>query len=479
MTDNQAYHLGGDASKGYCDFVILDQEKKIVESNFQLDDTSIGHQSLVETINTLFVRHPDAVLYSGLESTGGYESNWYKTLLKLKDTVEVKVARLNPVGVKHSKQASLERNNTDKISARAVAEYLIDHKKNIVFNREDSKATLRKQWKFIKMLGKQKVQLLNQFESGMYNTHPHLLTYCRDAVPNWILQLVVRYPSAVKLSRARAETVCKIPYIKFERAKEIIKCAKESIGADQDEAAEFRLKSLAQQILNFRQLIKEQIKEMMRLCPFDDEIEILTSFVGIAEFSAVGLMLIIDNIQRFKACEKLSSYGGVHPVYKDSGDGSWGYHMSKQGSKEIRWILFNVAKSAIVHNDMIKELYEGYVAKGKEKMSAIGIIMHKILRIIYGMLKNNKKYDPQIDEANRKKSIENGEKTKPEPEPKPDKNRRYQEMDKNAPISKRQQKKRNQLALAHSQENNKKEEDKKAKLINPHFNRRALKKEKN
>ena len=37
------------------------------------------------------------------------------------------------------------------------------------------------------------------------------------------------------------------------------------------------------------------------------------------------------------------------------------------------------------------------------KLSAIGAIMHKILRIIYGMLKNNTSFDAQIDYCNRNK----------------------------------------------------------------------------
>jgi transposase len=440
------YYLGSDASKGYCDFVILDKSKEIVEPNFQLDDTYSGHQILIKTLKGFFAKNPDMVFYAGLESTGGYESNWYNTLLNLKDTVNIKVARLNPVGVNHHKKAGLERNSTDKISARVVAEYLIDHGKNIVYNREDAKVALKKEWKFIKMLNKQCVQLLNQFESALYNTHPHLLTYCRNEVSNWLLMVVMQYPSAVKLSGAHPKTLAKIPFVTLERAKELVKNAKESIGAEQDEVTEIRLKSLAQQILHLRQLIKTQTKAMMHFCPFA-EIEIIKSFVGISEFSAVGLMLVIDNIERFKSCEKLSSYVGVHPVYKDSGDGNFGYRMSKQGSKEVRSILFNVARCSIIHNEMIKNRYEHYLAEGKEKMSAIGIIMHKILRIIYGMLKNNQKYDPQVDQANREKSnkkkIENGNGNSNRT--KPDKNRRYQEQDQNAPISRRQQKKRKQL----------------------------------
>ena len=457
------YHLGGDASKGYCDFVILNKSKEIVEPNFQLDDTYSGHQILIKTLKVLFAKNPDMVLYAGLESTGGYESNWYNTLLNLKDTVNIKVARLNPVGVNHHKKAGLERNSTDKISARVVAEYLIDHGKNIVYNREDAKVALKKEWKFIKMLNKQCVQLLNQFESALYNTHPHLLTYCRSEVSNWLLMVVMQYPSAVKLSGARPKTLAKIPFVTLERAKELVKNAKESIGAEQDEVTEFRLKSLAQQILHSRQLIKTQTKAMMHFCPFP-EIEIIQSFVGISEFSAVGLMLVIDNIARFKYCGKLSAYVGVHPVYKDSGDGSGAYRMSKQGSKEVRSILFNVARCAIVHNEMIKNRYEHYLAEGKEKMSAIGIIMHKILRIIYGMLKNNQKYDPQVDQANREKSIK--KKTEMGKGMKPDKNRRYQERDQNAPISRRQQKKRNQLQLVQAQQIDNKENGKTDKRTN-------------
>jgi hypothetical protein len=99
-------------------------------------------------------------------------------------------------------------------------------------------------------------------------------------------------------------------------------------------------------------------------------------------------------------------------------------------------------------------------------MSAIGIIMHKILRIIYGMLKKNQKYDPQVDQANREKSIKkktengNGNGTKP------DKNRRYQERDQNAPISRRQQKKRKQLQLVQTQQIDNKENGKTDKQTN-------------
>lgn len=436
------FYLGGDASKGYCDFVIVGASKQTVESNFQLDDTPDGHKFLEKVLCKFFSRYPAAILHAGLESTGGYENNWYNMLLNLnlKKSLNLKVCRLNPVGVNHNKRANLTRNSTDKISAREIALYLIDHPKKIIYNRTDPNVALRKEWKFIRMLKKQSGQLKNNLEAALYTTNPHLLTFWKGDLPRWLLLLITHYPSAKKLARARVKAVSKLPYVTTSRAEELIKSAKISIGSEQDEIAELRTKALAQQILHLDKLIEEQTQFMIQHNQIP-QIDLLTSFKGIGEFSAVGLMLIIGDPKRFEACDKMCAYMGVQPEYKESGDGTWAYRMSKKGSKEGRWILFNVAKSAIVHNDMIREIYEEYLAAGKEKMSAIGIIMHKITRIIYGMLKHNTKFDPEIDRNNRAK-----QRKKETGEVKEDKNRRYQQPDLNAPISKRQKKKRQRIA---------------------------------
>ena len=81
--------------------------------------------------------------------------------------------------------------------------------------------------------------------------------------------------------------------------------------------------------------------------------------------------------------KKIASFFGLHPVFKISGDGASGFRMSKQGRKEPRRILFMVALTAIRSNPLIREIYQDRVQQGMEKMAAIGLCMHKILRIIY------------------------------------------------------------------------------------------------
>ncbi|MDM8537488.1 transposase [Desulfobacterales bacterium HSG17] len=177
------------------------------------------------------------------------------------------------------------------------------------------------------------------------------------------------------------------------------------------------------------------------------EVELLKTFPEIGVSSAIGLMLEIQTIKRFSSVKKLASFFGVHPVYKMSGDGSGGFKMSKKGRKVPRHILYMVVMASLTYNPLIQELYLDRVEKGMEKMAAIGVCMHKSLRIVYGMLKHNTPFDTDTDRKNRVKKIENKIVIRK------DKSRRYQDFDAEAPVSKRQSKKRKERKRPHSDKN--------------------------
>jgi len=151
----QTYYLGIDASKGYADFTILDHQKDIVLKNFQLDDTFAGQSCLYEKLCNFYKEHPQSIIYAAIESTGGYENNWYNFLFKIQEKLNLKVTRLNPYGVSNHSKAELNRVITDKISAKNVAEYLISHPNKASYGQKNELAPLKKQWGFIKMLSKQ------------------------------------------------------------------------------------------------------------------------------------------------------------------------------------------------------------------------------------------------------------------------------------------------------------------------------------
>ncbi len=436
------YYLGIDVSKGYSDMIIIDEKKRTVVDSFQLDDTASGHQQLSVILKDLLSEHPNSIIYSAVESTGGYENNWFNSLLKLKKQIKIEVARLNPFGTKHNSDASLNRVITDKSAARNIAEYLINHKEKVNYRGDDKYFAIRRQWKFIRMLSKQKTQLHNQLESVLYTANPELLSYCKYGCPNWLLKVIERYPTAKELSRARLNTLSSIAYVSQTKAVSLIEKAKASVAAATDEITGNLIRSLVKQIDQLEELIKKQTKIMADSCNLP-EVKILKSFVGIGDYSAIGLIINIGSVERFATAKKLSSFFGLHPIWKQSGDGTYGMHMSKKGNAEVRHILFMVAKTAIVHNPLIKEIYQRHLKRGMSKLAALGVCMHKILRIVYGMLKNNEEFNPDKDRANSMKALKIAKQSQAnQTEGKENKLRRYQQLDESAPISNRQYKKR-------------------------------------
>lgn len=427
------FFLGCDVSKGYADFIVLDRQGKIVEKVFQFDDTTQGHSALSRFITDFFARNKQCTLCAGVESTGGYESNWYALLTKLsKEHTGMKAARVNPLAVKKHHEASMRRNITDGISAYNIASYLIAYPNQVRYEQEVTYSGLQTQWNFIQQLQGQRTQLINSLGFLVYQSHPELVRFCKKGIAAWLLELLCQYPTAADLARAKAVKVAKIPFIDLQKATELIADARQSVAAHASHFEGKVITAMATQIKSLEEMIAVQ-KALLCENASLPAVELLCTFKGISTYSAVGLLLNIVSVERFPTVKHLVSYFGLHPVYFQSGDGSSGFHMSKRGRKQPRAILFMVALSAITCNPTIKRIYAECLDKKMEKMAAIGVCMHKILRIIYGMLKNNKVFDPVVDETNRikPKHIASGKRIIL-------KKRRYQSHDAKAPISGRQ-----------------------------------------
>ena len=440
-------YLGGDASKGYADWVMISETKKKLLDNFQLDDTFDGHHQLYNAIKGCVEKYPKAEIYAALESTGGYENNWLNTLRSYQKDFDIQVARVNPLGVAHDSKASMNRNVTDAVSALSIAEYLINHSDKIRYEQDDTWKSLRRHWNFVEMQKKQRVQTINQLDMLLYSANPILLSYKTDKLADWLLEVIIQYPTAKLLAKAKAAKLSKIPYLSLEKADKIIASVQKSIASATDKDSGVLIKQVALQIRMFDQTIDSQMslieKELV-----NSDIDILKTFKGIDTTSAIGLVLEIGAVERFERVKSICAFFGLNPKFKQSGDKIIGVRMSKQGSKKMRKILFNIAFGAIGHNPLIQEVYLRKLSEGMTGMAAIGVCMHKILRIVYGMLKNKKSFDIQIDKLNTNRSaIKQAEKNQ-QKDAYILKNRRFQDYDKNAPISKRQTKKRKEHVLS-------------------------------
>ncbi len=445
--------LGIDVSKGYADFVLLNQEGKKLEDTFQLDDTRTGHNLLSSWLIDLPGKYSISELYCGLESTGGLENNWYAALKPVNEKLAVYSVRLNPSVVVNASKAELNTNVTDSESARNIASYLRRYSDKIDYEQQDNVyCAFRSLHTHIQLLIKQKTQVINELKGLVYSSFPELQRYCKDGVPTWLLTMLKHYPTAQKLAKANVKKLEKIPSVTHDKALRLIESAKGSVGSRQSKTDEFIIAHMADEILEKAERIKALKKHLAQNCT-GPETKLLETIKGIGSYSAASIMIQIEDINRFKTPKKLISYFGLHPVLRESGDKKVVSRMSKKGRPAMRATLYMCAQTAVLHDEHLKEIYASHRAKGKAHRQAIGVVMHKLLRIVWGVLHSEKPFDPQIDKQNKRKKEKPIEETQHQ---QIERKRRLQTFDQEAPISRIAYKKRKAHATSQSGETSKK-----------------------
>jgi transposase len=124
--------------------------------------------------------------------------------------------------------------------------------------------------------------------------------------------------------------------------------------------------------------------------------ELLTSIPGIGDLTAAKVLGEIRDVCDFEDARQLAAYAGLTPrnfisgtsVHKKS-------RLSKMGNSNLRKALYMPAIVAMKCNPIIREFYQRLIMSGLRKMEAIGAAMHKLLRLIFGILKSGSPFDPK------------------------------------------------------------------------------------
>jgi transposase len=132
-------------------------------------------------------------------------------------------------------------------------------------------------------------------------------------------------------------------------------------------------------------------------------LRLITSIKGIGTISGVQIIAELPDLNNFENARALGAYAGITPRHFQSGtSGKARTPMTKTGSKHLRRHLFFPALTAMRFNPICKAMADRLTAKGKGKMEIIGAIMHKLLHIIYGVLKTEKPFDADYLKKNEK-----------------------------------------------------------------------------
>ena len=127
---------------------------------------------------------------------------------------------------------------------------------------------------------------------------------------------------------------------------------------------------------------------------FTSSLEKLTSIPGIGNKTAIMLIVITNDFQKFDHYKKLIAYVGFSPRIYQSGTSVRGKgHICKMGKTQIRKLLYICSWSAKRWNKACKEMYERLAAKGKPERVIKIALANKLLKQAFAIAKSDRLFN--------------------------------------------------------------------------------------
>ena len=393
--------VGLDISKLKHDVVIMNENKQPLGRPFVIRENRIGYQSLIDRLDQLKKKYQTQTFYIGMEATADYWKNIYHFLKQSKDFIPVVI---NPVQTKAFAKTELRRAKTDPVNAKDIAQYLVEKRPQSSWARPPIFDNIKDLDTQIRTLGKQKTMALNRLRVELGKVAPEIEQNIRNISGQQILALLMEFPTAEAISKASTEDLCRIRYGKkqwhlsavFAGRMKIL--SQNSIAHKSGFGAGLVVQALVRLIIQLQkemQILKEQMEQLYEKT--GDEQSLLTSINGVGKETAIVLEAYFGDVIRFPNARNFVAYFGMNPIVCQSGKTKKRKsYLEKKGSGIVRHKLFMITLNMISRKqEPIYSYYRRLVDEGKVKLVAMGAAMRKLLVIMYTMLKNREKFDPQ------------------------------------------------------------------------------------
>jgi transposase len=113
----------------------------------------------------------------------------------------------------------------------------------------------------------------------------------------------------------------------------------------------------------------------------------LCALPGIGHYTALLILAEIGEIERLPDPKHLVSYAGLAPTVHGTGGRVYTGHISKQGSRWLRWILIEAAIHASGQPGRYQQLFERIAQRKGRKLARV-VVAHELLATIYWMLRH-------------------------------------------------------------------------------------------
>jgi transposase len=141
--------------------------------------------------------------------------------------------------------------------------------------------------------------------------------------------------------------------------------------------------------LQFAQKQVEKIEECLKQKNIQDErIPLLIQLPGVAMLTTTRILAAIGDIPRFESPKALAGYSGLTPGVEQSGVKLRGKGITKQGRRELRWVMVEVAWWAVKADPHWKKYFEELKRRMHPNQANVTIARHLLTMVWYALTRH-------------------------------------------------------------------------------------------
>lgn len=381
-----SYFVGIDIAKNTHWASILSSHGEIISEPFSFSNDNIGFQKLISKLDSL----PKEKILIGLESTAHFGENIISFLFSLGFAIGL----INPIQTANLRKSNIRKTKNDKVDTKIIIKALTLGNYSLITSRDINnlklKGLCRSRRNLVTMRSKAKIQLV----SYMDQLFPELAQFFKGNLHlNVSYQLLKVFSSPKDIKNIHLTKLSNIlhdnSHGRYNRddAIRLRDLAKSSVGVD-NPSLSLQVKHAILQI----ELFDEQIAEVESLYKeiLDEMNSPILTIPGMSYNQAAVIIGCIGDINRFEHSGQLLAFAGLDPSVIQSGNfNARSTRMSKRGSGMLRYSLVYSAHNVVKNNKTFRDYYELKRSQGKSHYCSLGHVAHKLVRVIFKMLKDN------------------------------------------------------------------------------------------
>jgi len=134
-----------------------------------------------------------------------------------------------------------------------------------------------------------------------------------------------------------------------------------------------------------------ELARMSHVEPWASDMLYLMQVPGCGVVTGMTILAAIGNITRFETPKSLASYSGLTPGLEQSGVKLRGKGITKEGRRDLRWAMVEMAWRAVKSDPHWKKYFEGLKKRMHANQAIVAIARH-LLTVVWSVLTNHQPY---------------------------------------------------------------------------------------